>query len=85
MQIYVSFFLFLYKILLQEVQKKKSNKNNSTKTNSKSTGCSNSRKNGKTCKKSNSQESNADPDGSYTGNPLDAGKFSKPVQDVDDL
>ena len=63
----------------------KSNKTNSTKTNTKSTGCSNSRKSGKTCKKSNSQESKGDPDGGYTGNPIGDGEYAKPVQDVDDL
>ena len=61
------------------------NKQYSTKTNTKSTGSSNSRKSGKTCKKTNSQESNSDPDGSYTGVPVDGGKYAKPVQDADDL
>lgn len=32
-----------------------------------------------------SSESDADPDGSYTGNPVGWGKYAKPVQDVDDL
>jgi hypothetical protein len=32
-----------------------------------------------------SGESETDPDGSYTGNPLGWGMYAQPVQDVDDL
>lgn len=35
--------------------------------------------------KNSSQESDSDPLGSYTGNPLGWGKYSDPIQDADDL
>ncbi len=35
--------------------------------------------------KTSSSESENDPDGSYTGNPVGWGKGAMPVQDVDDL
>lgn len=34
---------------------------------------------------SNKQESESDPDGSYTGNPAGWGEYAEPVVDVDDL
>ena len=48
-------------------------------TKSKTTGAS------KSTSKSKSQESESDPFGSYTGNPVGFGKYEKPVQDADDL
>ena len=58
-----------------------------TKTSNKTKGCSN-----KSCgkyitknSKSSAQESESDPSGSYTGNPVGWGKYADPVQDADDL
>ena len=48
-------------------------------TKSKTTGAS------KSTSKSKSQESESDPFGSYTGNPVGLGKYEQPVQDADDL
>ncbi|MBQ2804896.1 MAG: hypothetical protein IJD18_01675 [Clostridia bacterium] len=48
-------------------------------TKSKTTGAS------KSTSKSKSQESESDPFGSYTGNPVGFGKYEQPVQDADDL
>ena len=56
----------------------------STKKGSKNCNCSNSSK--KNCGSSkSSSESDSDPSGSYTGNPVGWGKYALPVQDVDDL
>lgn len=53
-------------------------------TKSKNTKSSNSTK--KTSKSSKSStESDSDPSGSYTGNPVGWGKYAVPVQDADDL
>ena len=57
-------------------------KNTKTSNCKNSTNCGGSGK--KDCK-NDSQESDSDPAGSYTGNPQGWGKYSQPVQDVDDL
>ena len=56
-------------------------------TKSKNTKSSNSSNTGKkNCKGSkSSSESDSDPSGSYTGNPVGWGKYADPVQDADDL
>ena len=54
----------------------------STKSKAKTTG---SKKSGGCCSKSSSQESESDPFGSYTGNPVGWGVDEPPVQDADDL
>lgn len=51
---------------------------------SKNSKCRNSETSTRKHEKSSS-ESDADPDGSYTGNPVGWGKNAMPVQDVDDL
>ena len=57
---------------------------NTKSKNTKSTNCSSSSK--KNCKNSKSStESDSDPSGSYTGNPVGWGKYAIPVQDADDL
>lgn len=53
----------------------------SNKSKAKTTGS----KKGGGCCKSSSQESEADPFGSYTGNPVGWGIGELPIQDVDDL
>lgn len=59
---------------------------NKTTTNKTTTGgCCGAKKNEKTSSKKSADESDADPSGSYTGNPVGWGKYAKPVQDVDDL
>ena len=54
----------------------------STKSKAKTTG---SKKSGGCCNKSSAQESESDPFGSYTGNPVGWGIDDTPVQDTDDL
>lgn len=54
----------------------------STKSKAKTTG---SKKSGGCCNKSSAQESESDPFGSYTGNPVGWGIDEPPVQDADDL
>ena len=71
----------------------KATKNSSTKStkNTKSSNCSNSKGKGSSnccnskSSKNSSEESDSDPQGSYTGNPVGWGKYAEPVQDVDDL
>ncbi len=73
----------------------KSTKNtvNKSAKNTKTSDCSNSKSNkssdccggSKRNSKSSSQEEEGDPQGSYTGNPIDWGKYAEPVQDADDL
>lgn len=54
----------------------------SNKSKAKTTG---NKKSGGCCKNSSQQESEADPFGSYTGNPVGWGVGATPIQDVDDL
>lgn len=54
----------------------------STKSKAKTTG---TKKSGGCCNKSSEQESEADPFGSYTGNPVGWGVNEPPIQDADDL
>lgn len=67
-------------------------KSSNTKTSNKTKGCSGKASNTSNCGKSRSknskssaQESDSDPLGSYTGNPMGWGKYEDPVQDADDL
>ncbi len=73
-----------------------STKNNTTNTkNCKTKSCTNSKssKGSKNCSNTMTEDScedcprgcNTDPLGSYTGNPTGFGKYSRPVQDADDL
>ena len=61
---------------------KNCNSNGCKSTKSKST-TGTSRKSTKSAR--NTQQSESDPDGSYTGNPVGWGKYEQPVQDADDL
>lgn len=69
-------------------------KSSNAKTTGKTKGCSNKASNCSNCggkssrsknSKSSAQESDSDPSGSYTGNPVGWGKYADPVQDADDL
>ncbi len=61
---------------------------NSTKTSTKQTKSkakTTGGKKGGCCNKSSEQESESDPFGSYTGNPIGWGELEIPIQDADDL
>ncbi len=58
---------------------------NCTKKNCKSTKTSDCGGGARKTRNSADTESDSDPLGSYTGNPVGLGKYEKPVQDADDL
>ena len=62
---------------------KTKNCNGTSKTTKKNCGTKNCK--GAKGSKSGSSESDSDPQGSYTGNPIGWGKYAEPVQDADDL
>lgn len=66
-------------------QSAKSNTKTNAKSNGKTKGASNCSGKKASKQSKNSQESDTDPAGSYTGNPVGWGKYAVPVQDADDL